>query len=310
MKRGSNRYVETRNLYFSSRPLPFSADREAPDHLAGDWDLGASRAFDVLGIRAPAASLFPPPGTTDEAFVVVIGRHGDVVAARTPELEERLRERGAWLPVRIIGRHDDWQAFRDEIEAFSAGEEGGLVYAPLTHVDLQDIPSWNGPERLGPILAHISPTSETVLDIGAHWGYMCEQLEKTGRRCTAVEVDPTCFHLMTKLRRAQGFSYATVQESIFDYVRRQPAADTVLSLAVFHHFVKTERDHCELVELLQQLEMKEMFFWAHNPHEPQMQSAFRNYQPDDFARFIVRHSCLERFDPIGEFEYRTLYWIR
>jgi len=67
--------------------------------------------------------------------------------------------------------------------------DGYPIYAPLTHVDLRVIPSWNDGRRARAIVRSISPLSRTVLDIGAHWGYMSEELEKTGRSCTALEVD-------------------------------------------------------------------------------------------------------------------------
>jgi hypothetical protein len=102
-----------------------------------------------------------------------------------------------------------------------------------------------------------------------------------------------------------------VNEDIFSYIKRNPRFDTVLSLAVFHHFLKTKEKHDQLVELLNRLETREMFFWSHNPGETQMRNSYRNYAPDEFAAFIIEHSCLSQFRVVGIFNDRALYrlWI-
>jgi hypothetical protein len=61
--------------------------------------------------------------------------------------------------------------------------------------------------------------------------------------------------------------------------------------------------------MLRKLKMKEMFFWAHNPKEGQMQKAYRNYNPGEFLELIKLNSCLNRSQPIAEIEYRPLYHL-
>jgi cyclopropane fatty-acyl-phospholipid synthase-like methyltransferase len=212
------------------------------------------------------------------------------------------------VPVWVIGRHPLWQKFRDELLAGIKNEDG-LAYAPLTHPDLRDVDAWIDLARSKAICERIASHHRTVLDIGAHLGYMCEELEKTGRLCVAVEVDPTYYHFLTRLKRSQGFRFQAVNESIFDYVERHNKFDVVLSLAVFHHFIKTEDDHEQLIRLLKRLEMGEMFFWAHNSNERQMRMAYRNYEPNEFTEFIIRHSCLTHCESIGVFNDRTLYHL-
>lgn len=263
--------------------------------LTGDWDL------EITPLRAVT------PSSTDvrnNILPVVIGRHGDVIAVSDPHLSNH--------PVRavqVVGRHRLWEDFRQEIIAFVQRDQDmkGLLYAPLTHIDLTDIPSWNGAERFEAIAQHISPEHKTVLDMGAQFGYMCEQLERTGRQCTAVEVDPRHYYFLTKLKRAQSFSYEAVNEDIFSYIKRNPRFDTILALAIFHHFLKTKESYEQLVELLKTLETREMFFWSHNPEEKQMRNSYKNYAPDEFAAFITRHSCLSHFRIIGRFNGRALY---
>jgi 2-polyprenyl-3-methyl-5-hydroxy-6-metoxy-1,4-benzoquinol methylase len=240
---------------------------------------------------------------------VIIGRHGDIIAAS--DVDARSVSVGQRVSVEVVGRHRLWEDFRQDIFDFAQhGNMDGLVYAPLTHIDLTDIPFWNGSERFDAIAKHMSPENKTVLDIGANLGYMCEQLEATGRQCTAVEVSRRHYYILTKLKRAQSFSYEAVNEDIFSYIERNRRFDAVLSLAIFHHFLKTKESHDRLVTLLNRLETREMFFWAHNPEEKQMRDSYRNYAPNEFAALITEHSCLSHFRVIGIFNDRTLYHLQ
>ena len=298
--------IDSDRLFISQCPviLPATA-AQSRAVLNGDWDLEITPLRTVIGQAAASA----PSDMRSNILPVVIGRHGDIIAA-PPSRPFRAGQR---VSVQIVGCHRLWEDFRQEIIVFAQQDKNmqGLLYAPLTHIDLTDIPSWTGAERFEAIAKHISPEHKTVLDMGAQCGYMCEQLERTGRQCTAVEVDPLHYYFLTKLKRAQSFSYEAVNEDIFSYVERNPRFDTVLSLAVFHHFLKSKESYNRLVALLNRLETREMFFWAHNLEEEQMRNSYRNYAPDEFARFITEHSCLSHFRVIATCNNRPLYhlWI-
>lgn len=305
---GKSRHVSWCKVRVAPSGVPFDPQKDCIEIVKGDWDLG------TVPIDKTSVSLFDTPKPAARhcrlrPVPVAVGRDGDPVIS--PEWLRRVpvRQEAEGVEVRVVGRHPEWQRFRDEILKYVSAEEDKLAYAPLTHFDLVDISSWNGPDRFVAIAQCISPSSLTVLDIGAHWGYMCEQLEKNGRHCVGVEVDSRSYYFMTRLRRAGRYIYEAVQDDIFEFVKKRNHFDMVLSLAVFHHFIKTERNHVRLEVLLDCLEMNEMFFWAHNPREAQMEGAFRNYQPDDFARFIVECSCLSHFEPVSVIEYRTLYHL-
>ena len=306
---GKSRQVSWRNLRVAPSGVPFDPQKDSIEVVNGDWDLNTvSVDENIVSLVDTHKSATSPANS--RPVPVAVGRDGDAVIS--PEWLRSMPVRpgvGEGIAVRVIGRHPEWQRFRDEILDYVSAEEDKLAYAPLTHFDLVDISSWNGPDRFEAIAQCIFPDSHTVLDIGAHWGYMCEQLEKNGRHCVAVEVDSRSHYFMTRLRRAGRYLYEAVQDDIFEFVKKRNHFDMVLSLAVFHHFIKTERNHARLEVLLDCLKMNEMFFWAHNPQEGQMQGAFCNYQPDDFARFIVERSCLSHFEPISVIEYRTLYHL-
>lgn len=296
--------INVDNLFLPQTPMTLRvATDRVPVVVSGDWDLSVYSVAE--GSRRPR-KLFRKSERSRNPLPVLVGRYGDVVVPSKGA--QFVASANELVPVRVIGRHPLWHRFRKELIAF-INKDDGLAYAPLTHVDLRGVDAWNDGARLTAISEHILPNHQTVLDIGANLGYMCEELEKTGRLCVAVEVDPTYYHFLTRLKRSQGFRFQAVNESIFDYVERHNKFDVVLSLAVFHHFIKTQRGHAELIRLLKRLEMGEMFFWAHNSKERQMRKAYRNYQSDEFAEFIIRYSCLKHYESIGVFNYRTLYHL-
>ena len=272
--------------------FPFKLESDGACVLGGDWDLTAIRTR--------------PPSSVGPACLlpVGIGRAGDLIA----DARSHYTVDGDRVSVRIIGRHKCWDAFRREILQY-VESEGGTAYVPLTHVDLSDIPFWTGPERAQLIKANVQSNGATVLDIGAFWGYMCEELEKVGHTCTAVEIDERNYYFMSRLRRAQRFSYRAVLGDICEFVDNENQFDVVMALAVFHHFIKTESRHRRLLALLQKMKTKQMFFWCHNPQDRQMNGAYRNYAGDEFVELILKHSGLSRHDLIGVIDGRPFYQL-
>lgn len=261
--------------------------------LDGDWDLTAT-------LSCP-----PPPSTCSPCSLpVAIGRDGDLIA----DYRSHYTVHEGEVPIRVIGRHVIWDSFRRDILAY-AESEGGEVYVPLTHVDLSDIPFWTGPERAELIKANIQDCGATVLDIGAFWGYMCEELEKAGHNCTAVEIDEKNYYFMTRLRRAQRFSYRAILGDICEFIEKENRFDVVVALAVFHHFIKTERRHRRLIRLLQRIKTKQMFFWAHNIADNRMYGAYRNYPADEFVEFILKNVGLSRHELLDIIDGRPFYQL-
>jgi len=119
-----------------------------------------------------------------------------------------------------------------------------------------------------------------------------------GFQCVGIEADPTHFYFAQKLRRAERKTFELVQESVFDY-RDRTHFDLVLALYIFHHFTKTADLHRQLIELLGRIEMKALVLGCHNNDQPAMQSAYRNYTPDELVDVILRHSNLTRARLIG-----------
>jgi Methyltransferase domain len=276
-----------------SEYLPFQLNSDVACVLDGDWDLMATRNG-------------PPPSTTDSAgpLPVAIGREGDLIA----DCRSQYTVHEGRVPVNVIGRHVIWDTFRREILAY-AEIEGGETYVPLTHVDLCTIPFWTGPERAALIKSNLKFHAATVLDIGAFWGYICEELEKAGHNCTAVEIDEKNYYFMTRLRRAQRLSYRAILGDICEFVEKENTFDVVVALAVFHHFIKKEHRHRRLVSLLQKIKTKQMFFWAHNTSDSQMSGAYRNYAPEEFVEFILKNAGLNGYELLDIIDGRPLYQL-
>ena len=212
------------------------------------------------------------------------------------------------IPIRITVRHSKWVMFKNQIYEYAASRRG-KVYAPITHIDLQSVPSLYGHQRFDLIRQHLTPPYRgTVLDIGAHWGYFSHRFEQLGFDCLAVENDPENLFFLNKLRRAEERNFAVFDQSIFSLDIERSRYDTVLALAVFHHFTKEGKRYDLLTRFLQKLDMQEMYFEPPDPSEPQMQTAYRNYDCQGFINYILDNSCLTHYKLIGHAEdSRKLY---
>lgn len=214
------------------------------------------------------------------------------------------------IPIRITVRHAKWVMFKNKIFNYAKSRKG-KVYAPLTHIDLQSVPSGYGHKRFELIHKNIiAPDKGTVLDIGSHWGYFCHKFEELGFDCLAVENDPENWYFLEKLKKTEECNFSVFNKSIFSLPLDKKKYDIVLALAVFHHFTKEEKTYNQLIHFLKNLRMGEMFFEPPDPEEPQMKNAFRNFNQKEFVEFIIKNSCLSNYKQIGTAEDdRKLYKI-
>ena len=204
------------------------------------------------------------------------------------------------IPVKVCMRHANWQAFCDKI-LYYAQENSGKIYQPITHPDLQGIPSNHGEERFEIIRNHLPQRKGTLLDIGSNWGYFCHRFEELGFDCYAVEFDIEQRYFLEKLKTAGGRKFKVVAQSILDY-REKLRFDVVFALNIFHHFLKHEDDHRALVDFLQRMDMSMMIFEPHLTSEPQMIGAYRNYEPNEFVQFVLKYSGFNHSELLGKAE--------
>ncbi len=214
------------------------------------------------------------------------------------------------IPAKVTVRHKIWIAFKKEILEYSKNY-GNKVYEKLTHPDLANIPSIHNGGRYYIIKKNLTATKGKLMDIGCHWGYFCHKFEEEGFDCYGVEKSRLNLYFLGKLKKAENRNFKVFPGSIFDLPSDILGKfDVILALSVFHHFIKKEKAYRKLIQFLGNLKGKELFFEPHNPQDSQMKGAYRNFDNDEFAKFIVQKSSFNKFKIIGKTDYgRQLYKI-
>ncbi|MBI2450077.1 MAG: hypothetical protein HYV47_00915 [Candidatus Nealsonbacteria bacterium] len=207
------------------------------------------------------------------------------------------------IPVRIIARHAEWMNFKRELITFSKNYQGGQLYQPLTHPDLQDIPHRREDLRFKIIKDNLSLENKTLLDIGANLGYFCHKFEEEGFHCYALEENRMCLYFLRKLKKAENRRFEIIPESLFEYKSNQEVVfDVVLALSIFHHFLESKDSYSNLIKFLQKLKVRELFFESYLPKEFGSRPFYKSYAPDQFVNFIIENSCFKKAEFIGNSE--------
>ena len=245
----------------------------------------------------------PNPIKLEDEIAVNIGRHGDLLfnnGAHRLAIAKLLNL--PQIQIKITVRHPKWVEIRKGILLYAKDQPTGKIYHPITHIDLQDVPSFHEMEtsRFNIIKKNLTSTKGCLLDIGAHWGYFCHRFEEFGFNCYAVENNYVNIYFLEKLRRADNKTFTIIPKSIFDFQEISNIDfDVVLALNVFHHFLKTKESYFKLIEMLHNLRVKEMFFEPHNPKEFNNIIVYRNYYEEEFVQFILQNSKLKKAQQIG-----------
>ena len=170
-------------------------------------------------------------------IAVHIGRNGEImlsqglhraVYARLLEVSE--------VYVNIIVRHKIWFDFKNLIT--KKAESGSILY-PLTHVDLQYLPSQLSDKTYKIIKSELSIRSGRMIDLSANWGYFCNIFESTGFECWAYESDKDNKYFMKKLKRAENKKYK-ILNSLSDETNSKKGFDFALILGISSNFLGSE----------------------------------------------------------------------
>ena len=200
------------------------------------------------------------------------------------------------IPIEVVLRHPLWIKFSSEFLRFQSVH--GELYQPLIHPDLRFESSYTD-QRFLIIQENLAITNGALLDIGANLAYFCHKFEDLGFDCYAVEIRPSNVHYMKKLRDIEGKKFKIINKSIFD-LKVKLDFDIVLALNIFHHFLREKELYQNLIEFLGRLKLKTMYFQPHDPSENIMRNAHVNYDNEQFVRFIIKYSCLNKFELINK----------
>jgi len=211
------------------------------------------------------------------------------------------------IPIKITARHQKWIEFKKEILNYAMLNQG-MVYAPLAHLDLQDIPSRHK-GRFEIIKAHLAVSGGKMLDIGSHWGYFCHRFEDLGFDCTAIEQNQDCFYFLEKLKKSTGKNFKAIKANVLEFLNEQQDFDVVIALSIFHWFIRDKETFSKFKKILAKLKMREMYFQSHSQDHSLMQGAYRNFSGEEFVAFIIENSCLDSFKLIGQEGNRNIFKI-
>ena len=200
------------------------------------------------------------------------------------------------ISIEVAIRHPQWLKFSSEFLKFQSIH--GELYQPLIHPDLSFKSSYTD-ERFLIIKDNITVKPGTLLDIGANLAYFCHKFEDLGFNCYAVEIRPSNVHYMKKLRDIEGKRFKIINKSIFD-LKEKLDFDVVLAFNIFHHFLREKELYQKLIEFLNRLTVKTMYFQPHDPNEAIMKNAYINYGNEQFVKFIIKNSCLNNFELVNK----------
>ena len=281
--------------------------------LSGDWDLLDKRIEDLVENSTSNREDFQNANADSNGgqITVAIGRFGDFLLTDGLNiLLKAKRLQVQQIPALISARHSQWQELRKEVYTLALEKR---LYQPTTHPDLDMIAEHSCEDRFNMIRDNLSvkrgSSSARVLDIGANHGYFCQKFEELGFKCYAVENGLINLHYLRRFKRASNKKFEVVPEGIFKWKGvKELQFDVVLALNIFHHFLKRKKPYSQLIDLLNGLQVKEMFFEPHLPGEYQMKNAYKNYTEKEFVEFVLQNSKLKRAKPIGAAnDGRTLY---
>jgi hypothetical protein len=279
----------------------FAARCEAIDRLYAEIAEGGYKTQEQLG-PGPRRSEVEVAIGRDGRYRFLDGRHR-LAIARILDLPK--------IPVRVVARHTEWRAFKEELIEWADEQPKGRIYQAIDHPDLADIPAGHREDRLPLIeraLDGYDGTGKRLVDIGTHFGYWCQQMDARGFICTGVEANKRCVEFARRIAIATESGHTIWRGNVVDFPAIEEQ-DVVLALNIFHHFLKTKEKYETLITLLRRFRAELMLFEPHVSDPPgQMANAYLNYPPEQFVDFVATHTGLSNTEFIGKaHDGRPLY---
>lgn len=246
----------------------------------------------------------------NDCIQVVIGRHGQILFASNGSHRLSIAKilKFPYVPAMVHKRHNQWENYRKEVVDICQRRWGGKTYQKLFHPDLEFIETMHPDNRYDYVNKNTNLKGATLLDLGSLFGYICYRGELDGFKCTAVEQVKDFTTVMKKMKDALDMKFDIIKGDMFNM--QNNTYDIIVAFNIFHHFIKTEGLHEKLIGLLKKLEYKEMFVQFHKTHEQQMIGAYKNYNDEEFAKFIISHSKNKTsYECVGNIGGRKIYKI-
>jgi hypothetical protein len=162
------------------------------------------------------------------------------------------------IPVVVCWRHKDWFQFSEEIHIYAMKHYGGKIYQPITHPDLSLFQSVQGDSIFRAVHKNLPCRNGTLLEAGAHWGYLCHRFEDLSFRCYAVEECPEDYYFLRKLKIAERKRF-TVAHADITRIYEKSEYDVVLALNVVSRYFETESGRERLVLFLRRLRTRAIY---------------------------------------------------
>lgn len=151
-----------------------------------------------------------------DEVVVCIGRNGEFLFA---DGQHRLSIAKilnlSQIPVRVLSRHTEWQAFRRQLTTLAAQSDQQKLPQRAPHPDLQFIPSRHDSDRWARHIHNVigdGPGRLLEVDAGVS-GFFADFFEKNGWQCWAWEDDRSKQSLLQRMKSTTGRSYEIVDSS-------------------------------------------------------------------------------------------------
>lgn len=113
------------------------------------------------------------------------------------------------VPVIVVGRHPEWDAFREHVRS----QEKGRLYHRLPHPDLVDLGGRYDMGRAELILKHATPPGK-VIDIGCRYGTLCHALSEAGFQCVGYDKQKEVVEIGTAVGAALFRDYELHHENV------------------------------------------------------------------------------------------------
>jgi hypothetical protein len=226
----------------------------------------------------------------NDCIQVAIGRNGQILFASNGSHRLSIAKILGipTVPVMVCRRHVEWEKYRTKVDGICKKRWEGKTYQKMFHPDLQFVDEMHADDRYDILKTNTNLKNATLLDIGSLFGYICYRGEMDGFDCTAVELVRDFLDVMKNMKAGMDMKFNILSQSIFN--TENINYDIIVAFNIFHHFIKTEELHSKLIELLGRMEYKEMFVQFHKTREAQMKDSYKNYNPEEFAKFILTHS--------------------